>query len=152
MMQKRELALYRLLEKSVAVLGFELLGVQLLGGGQHTTLRVYIDGPDGITVDNCAGVSHQVSGVLDVEDPIAGEYTLEVSSPGLERPLFTPAHFLQFEGAMVKVKLITPFEGRRKFSGRLIGCDDERVGVLEDDVEWQLPLDRIGFAHIVPEI
>ena len=90
-MYPREERLRRLLEPAVEGFGYELLGVQLLAQGHHSKLRVYIDSEEGITVDDCARVSHQVSGVLEVEDPIPGQYTLEVSSPGMDRPLFRAA-------------------------------------------------------------
>jgi ribosome maturation factor RimP len=146
--------LRRLLDPSVAGLGYELLGVELQGQGARSLLRVYIDRPEGITLDDCERVSRQVSAVLDVEDPIRGAYTLEVSSPGFDRPLFTPAHFERFAGERVKVKLDVPVEGRRSVTGTLRGVVDGCVVVLEDGVdgvERRLPLDAIGRAHLAPE-
>ena len=141
----------RLLEPSVTGLGYELLGVELQGRGAGALLRLYIDTPDGVTVDDCARVSHQVSGVLDVEEPIRGAFTLEVSSPGLERPLFTPEQFERFAGERVKVKLDLPVDGRRSVTGMLQGCREGCVLVLEDGVEKRLPLDAIRRAHLAPE-
>ena len=114
-------------------------------------MRLYIDAPDGVTVDDCARVSHQVSGVLDVEDPIRGPFTLEVSSPGFERPLFTPEHFERFAGERVKVKLDLPVDGHRSVTGTLLGYRDGCVVVLEDGVEKRLPLDAVRRAHLAPE-
>ena len=87
-MASREQKIEALLEPTIEALGFELWGLEYLSQGRHTLLRLYIDGENGVTVDNCAEVSRHVSGVLDVEDPITGEYTLEVSSPGVDRLLF----------------------------------------------------------------
>lgn len=143
--------LRRLLEPSVVGLGYELVGVELQGRGSRSLLRLYIDRSDGVTLDDCERVSRQVSGVLDVEDPIRGAYTLEVSSPGLERPLFTPAHFDRFAGERVKVKLDVPVEGRRSVTGVLRAMREGCVVVLEDGVERVLPLDAIRRAHLAPD-
>src|SRR2546422_6051348 len=97
-----------LLRGGVEALGFELVEAELVGGGHQPTLRVYIDSPQGITVDDCADVSRQISSILDVEDPIPGSYTLEVSSPGLDRPLVEPEDFRKRVGGTVKVKLRRP--------------------------------------------
>ena len=103
-------------------MGYELVGVQMLNAGKHgKTLRIYIDHADGITLDDCAAVSHQFSGVLDVEDPVSGNYDLEVSSPGLDRPLFVAEHFARFTGEQVKIRTLSPHDGRRKLSGELKG-------------------------------
>lgn len=143
--------LRRLLEPSVVGLGYEFVGVELQGRGGRSLLRLYIDRSEGVTVDDCERVSRQVSGVLDVEDPIRGAYTLEVSSPGLERPLFTPEHFERFAGERVKVKLDIPVEGRRSITGVLRAMREGCVVVLEDGVERVLPLDAIRRAHLAPD-
>ena len=149
-MYTREERLQRLLEPAIEVFGFELLGVQLLAQGHHSKLRVYIDSEEGISVDDCARVSHQVSGVLDVEDPIPGRYTLEVSSPGMDRPLFKAAHYERHKGYRISVKLHAPMEGRRNFKGELLGMRSSNVWLMEDDVEWLIPLDLIGTARLIP--
>ena len=151
-MYTREERLYRLLEPAIEVFGLELLGVQLLAQGHHSKLRVYIDSEEGVTVDDCARVSHQVSGVLDVEDPIAGQYTLEVSSPGLDRPLFRAAHYERHKGSRISIKLQAPLEGRRSFKGELRGIQTSNVWLVEDDVEWLIPLALIGTARLIPEM
>ena len=151
-MYPREERLRRLLEPAVEGFGYELLGVQLLAQGHHSKLRVYIDSEEGITVDDCARVSHQVSGVLEVEDPIPGQYTLEVSSPGMDRPLFRAAHYEQHKGSRVSVKLHAPMEGRRKFKGQLLGMQASNVWLMEDEIEWLIPLDLIGTARLIPEM
>ena len=141
-----------MIEPSLTAMGYELVGVEYLPrGADGGLLRVYIDSPGGITVDDCERVSHQVSGVLDVEDPIKGPYTLEVSSPGLARPLFTPEHFRRFSGHKVRLKLDLPVDGRRNITGVLVGCEDDEVVVLEDGGERRLPLAAIGRAQLVPE-
>ncbi len=150
-MHAREQRLRGLIEPAVTVLGFELLGVKVLKEGHGSRLCVYIDGEDGITVDDCARVSHQVSGVLDVADPIRGQYTLEVSSPGLDRPLFTAQHYERYRGRQVKLKMLTPFEGRRKFKGELMGLRDAGVCLEERGVEWVIPLELISSGRLVPE-
>ncbi|NIR32089.1 MAG: ribosome maturation factor RimP [Gammaproteobacteria bacterium] len=144
--------LHDLIEPAVTVLGYELLGLELMPGkGGGSLLRVYIDSPQGITLDDCERVSHQVSGVLDVEDPIAGPYTLEVSSPGSDRPLFTPEHFEQHIGRRVRIRMQALVEGRRRFKGELKGYRDGRVVVIEDGEERTVPYEMIRTARLVPE-
>ncbi len=140
-----------LLEPGVNALGYELLGLEYLSQGRHSVLRLFIDRPDGITVEDCERVSHQVSGVLEVEDPIKGQYTLEVSSPGLDRPLFKPAHFERFVGEQVQVRLVRPLDGRRKFKGQLLGLRDGSVVIELDGEELVLPWEDIEKAHLVPQ-
>lgn len=113
-------------------------------------LRVYIDRPEGILIDDCEAVSRQVSGILDVEDPISGEYTLEVSSPGMDRPLFTLEQFAKHAGEQVKIRLRSPHEGRRNYQGILRGVEEQDVVVLVDDHEYLLPIDSIDKANIIP--
>jgi ribosome maturation factor RimP len=150
-MRARERQLQELLEPAVQVLGYELVGVQFVTQGHSSVLRIYIDSGTGITVDDCERVSYQVSGVLDVEDPIHSRYTLEVSSPGLDRPLFTPEHFQRFVGHLTTVKMDVPLDGRRKFRGELSGYRDGMVLVREEDVVHSLPYDMISIARLVPE-
>jgi len=138
-----------LIEPAVTALGFELWGVQMLSQGKHSTLRVFIDGPNGINVEDCAAVSHQVSGILDVEDPINGQYTLEVSSPGIERPLFTLEQYQRYIGEEISVRLRVPFEGRRKFAGLLTAIEADDIVLRVDDEEYLLPFDTIDRANIV---
>ncbi len=114
-------------------------------------LRVYIDHENGISVDDCADVSHQVSAVLDVEDPIVGLYTLEVSSPGLDRPLFTEAHYERYLGQVAEIRLRSPLDGRRKYKGHLLSVRDGQVVIEVDGVEYSLALDNIEKAHLVHE-
>jgi ribosome maturation factor RimP len=140
------------LTSGAAALGFELVDAELSGGRQHRTLRVYIDSPHGVTVDDCAAVSRQLSAILDVEDPFPGSYTLEVSSPGLDRPLVTPADFRRFQGEVVKVRLLNALDGRRNFTGRLVETTGESVVIEADHERFQLPLAEIERARLVPAI
>lgn len=140
-----------LIEPAVTSLGFQLWGIEFLSQGKHSTLRVYIDSEEGINVDGCAKVSHQISGILDVEDPIAGNYSLEVSSPGMDRPLFTLEQFAEYAGSIVQIKLRIAFEGRRKFKGVLNGIEGDDVLVVVDDEEYMLPVEYIDRANIIPQ-
>jgi len=119
--------------------------------GRRGLLRVYIDSEDGISIDDCQAVSHQVSGLLDVEDPIPGQYSLEVSSPGLDRPLFRAADFERFAGHEVRLRLVAPVEGRRKFRGVLVGLRDGRVVVQVEEQELVVALEEIDEARLVPD-
>lgn len=140
-----------LVEPAVTGLGYEFVGLELIRGG-GVVLRVYIDGPAGVTVDDCASVSHELSAVLDVHDPIKSAYTLEVSSPGLDRPLFTAEHFRRFAGHRAKITLDVPLEGRRKFDGAIIGMeDDESLRFEQDGQEVRIALADIRKANLVYE-
>lgn len=147
-MSSREETLRQLLQPTVKALGFELWGVEHLSQGRHSVLRLYIDSDAGISVDDCARVSSQVGSVLDVEDPIAGDYTLEVSSPGLDRRLFDLAQYDRFSGETVDLKLRVPFDGRRRFRGTLKGIEGGDVVVQVDDHEYLLPFDQIDKARV----
>ena len=141
-----------LLGATIEALGFELWGVEYLSQGRHSLLRIYIDAEQGITVEDCALVSQQVGSVLDVEDPITGEYTLEVSSPGMDRLLFRLDQYPGFVGEVVDLRLRTPFEGRRRFKGVLTGIEGEDVVIRVDDHEYLLPHSAIEKARIQPRI
>ncbi|MBN3564734.1 MULTISPECIES: ribosome maturation factor RimP [Aliamphritea] len=140
-----------LIEPSVVALGLELWGIEMLSQGRQSMLRVYIDSENGVGVDDCANVSRQISGVLDVEDPISGEYTLEVSSPGMDRPLFKLSQYQDYIGHVVQLRLRMPFDGRRKFKGVLNGIEDEDIVLVVDADEYLLPIDHIEKANIVPQ-
>ncbi|OFJ93587.1 ribosome maturation factor [Pseudomonas aeruginosa] len=142
--------LQALLAPVVEALGYECWGVEFISQGRHSVLRVYIDRPEGILIDDCEAVSRQVSGILDVEDPISGEYTLEVSSPGMDQPLFTLEQFAKHAGEQVKIRLRSPYEGRRNYQGILRGVEEQDVVVLVDDHEYLLPIDSIDKANIIP--
>lgn len=142
--------IYDICLPAVAGLGFDLWGVEYLAQGKHSVLRLYIDHANGITVDDCAEVSHQVAAVLDVEDPIGSAYTLEVSSPGMDRPLFTLAHYGAHAGEWVQLKLKFPFEGKRKLKGIIRGIEDDSVVLQIDEYEYLLPFEQIEKANILP--
>ncbi|WP_163559927.1 ribosome maturation factor RimP [Halomonas sp. NO4] len=149
-MALKDAALHALIEPVVTAMGFELWGIDYLSQGKHSRLVIYIDHAEGVTVEHCADVSRQVSGVLDVEDPIAGEYHLEVSSPGMDRPLFTLDQFARFRGHQVALRLRVPFEGRRKFKGLLAGTEGDDVLLQLDGEEYCFPIDTIDQARVVP--
>ena len=142
--------LQALLAPVVEALGYECWGLEYMSQGRHSLLRIYIDHVNGVLVEDCEKVSRQISGVLDVEDPISNEYTLEVSSPGMDRPLFTLEQFAKHAGELVKIKLRSPYEGRRNFQGPLRGVEEQDVVVLVDDHEYLLPIDLIDKANIIP--
>ncbi len=140
-----------LIGPAVEGLGYEFVGAHYQARRRQSLLRVYIDSEAGISIDDCARVSDQLSGLLDVENPIHGPYSLEVSSPGLDRPLFCEHHFDRFRGERVRVKMDTPVAGRRNFKGTLDGCRDGAVIVFEDGEEHALPLEDIGTARLIPD-
>ncbi len=149
-MTKQEQRLTELLTPTVGAVGFELLGVEFVSAGRHSTLRLYIDHPEGVNVDNCALVSREVGAILDVEDPIPNEYNLEVSSPGLDRPLFTPEHFAKVIGQKIEVKLAIPQDGRRRFKGALIAIEDDMLVIEVDGKPYRLLMDNVDKANVVP--
>jgi ribosome maturation factor RimP len=138
------------IEPVVSTLGYELVGIEYLSQGRGSLLRIYIDHADGINVHDCERVSHQVSGVLVVEDVIRGQYTLEVSSPGLDRPLFTKEQFQKFIGSEVSVRLSIALDGRKKFKGTLRAIDETNVFLTMDGEEFSLPFNAIEKANLVP--
>lgn len=143
--------LTELFEPVASSLGCELWGVEYIAQGRRALLRVYIDKEDGIGVEDCEKVSRQVSSVLDVEDPIQSEYTLEVSSPGMDRPLFKLEQFETSVGETVAVRLRLPFEGRRKFTGLLKGIENDEIVLEVDNEEYVLPYELVDKANIVPQ-
>ncbi len=147
-MRQSELA--DLLEPTVEGLGYELADLEVRLGGRSGVVRLFIDKPDGITLDDCEAVSHAVSALLDVEDPVPGHYDLEVSSPGLNRKLTKPEHFERFRGEEVKVELRFPIEGRKRFRGLLKASDTDNIQVVVDGEEHILPIATIDTARLVP--
>ncbi len=145
----KERQLQAMLEPTVEAMGFELWGLEYLPAGRHSILRLYIESEGGVTVDDCAAVSGQASSVLDVESPISGEYTLEVSSPGVDRLLFKVEQYPPYVGEMIEVRLRTAFEGRRKFKGELQGIEGEDVVVRADGHDYLLPHEAIEKARIL---
>jgi ribosome maturation factor RimP len=151
MMRVTVAGLHKMLEPGIRALGFELVDVEYTADGGRNVLRIYIDRPAGITVDDCAKVSRQVSAVLDVEDPIPEGYTLEVSSPGLDRPLVKREDFERFAGQEVKVRMREAVQGRRNFKGTLVGVEGDAIVVNVDQERYSLPVARIERARLVPK-
>jgi ribosome maturation factor RimP len=139
-----------MLTSPVEALGFELVGIEFVRAGKHSILRVFIDHENGITVDDCAEVSHQVSAVLDVEDPITTEYNLEVSSPGMDRPLFKEQHYQAVVGEVVSVRLSMPMNNRRNFKGKLISTENGVVSIEVDGQTYDLAFANIEKGNLVP--
>jgi ribosome maturation factor RimP len=149
-------ALMRLLEPPIEALGYELVDIEFAREGRGGVLRIFIDrragdAPGGITVEDCANVSHAVSQVLEIEDPIKGHYTLEVSSPGFDRILRKREHFERFAGARIFAELKLPINGRRRFIGVLKSIAGDSIVVDVDGQAHSLPFDRILKARLRPE-
>ena len=144
--------LRKLLEPAVERLGYELADLEVRLGGKGGLIRVFIDKPEGIDLEDCEKVSLAVSALLDVEDPVPGNYHLEVSSPGLDRRLTKVEHFQRFAGETVKVQMRFPVEGRRRFRGTLVSSDDENIVVEVDGESHSLPLKTIDTARVVPVV
>lgn len=142
----------QIVEPVVGALGLEFLGIEFVPGRRSSLLRVYIDAPGRhVSVADCEAVSRQLGAVLDVEDPIAGAFDLEVSSPGFDRPLFTPAHFERFAGQPARVQTSLPIAGRRRFQGAILAVDDETVTVEQDGVPVRIGHANIQRANLVPD-
>lgn len=147
----RNRQLNELIGPLVGDLGYEFVGLEYHNHPKQSVLRVYIDREGGVGLEDCEAVSRDVAALLDVEDPISGHYNLEISSPGLDRPLFTLEHFGQFAGAEAQVTLFAPEGGRRKFRGRILGADDGWVRLEVDGAEVALSFDNIAKARLVPD-
>ena len=142
-----------LFEPVIQSMGYELVGVEFLGSMGHGTLRVYIDHENGIGVEDCVRISHQVSAILDVEEPIPQAYDLEVSSPGLNRPLFKASDFERFTGHSAKIKMAVAVEGRKNFKGLLEGViQSKAVQIMVDNESYELPISDIAKANLTGEI
>jgi ribosome maturation factor RimP len=147
---ERQQALEALIEPTLAGMGFELVRV-VVSGGSQPTLQVMAERSDGVpmTLDDCEALSRALSAKLDVEDPIASSYTLEVSSPGIDRPLVRPRDYQRFAGHLAKVEARAPIAGRRRFTGKIVRADDERVCVAVEEGEVEIPLAEIARAKLV---
>jgi ribosome maturation factor RimP len=140
-----------MLAPTVEALGFELLGVEYAPSTGNSLLRLYIDAEKGIGIEDCEAVSREVSALLDVEDPIPGEYSLEVSSPGIDRPLFGAAQFARHVGEQAKVSLRIPQEGRRRLQGRIARVEGGTVFIAEEKAEYAVAEANIEKARLVPD-
>jgi ribosome maturation factor RimP len=138
-----------MLRPAVEEVGKELLGIEYISAGNNSILRLFIDHENGIDVDDCAEVSRQVGAILDVEDPISSEFNLEVSSPGLDRPLFDKPHYEAVVGETIEVKLSMPLNGRRKFKGCLVAVENDTLVVTVDGEDYELVLGNIVKANLV---
>lgn len=143
--------LTQLLQPLVEDLGYEFVGLEYRSNPKDPALVIFIDRPEGIAVEDCERVSREVAALLDVEDPIPGHYNLEVSSPGLDRPLFTLEQFERFTGEVAKLSLFAPVDGRRKFKGRILGAGDGAVKLEQDGAEVVLEMTNIAKARLVPD-
>ena len=138
-----------ILEPGAQALGFDIVAVEM-AGGDRAILRVYIDKKGGVTIDDCAKASQQFSAILDVEDPISNRYTLEVSSPGLDRPLAKPSHFQAVVGQEVKLRMASSIEGRRRFKGHLLEANEESIRINVEGQELELAFVDMDKARLVP--
>lgn len=142
--------MHQMMDEAITGLGYELLGIEMLRDTNGNIMRMYIDHADGIVIKDCEKVSRHVSGILDVEDLIRGQYTLEVSSPGIDRPLFTRDHYKKFTGSTVKLRLSMMLEGRRRVKGILREVNEQDVLVVDDEHAFTIPFDMIDKGQIVP--
>ncbi|HVT36411.1 MAG TPA: ribosome maturation factor RimP [Nevskiaceae bacterium] len=143
--------LLSLLEPAIEALGYELVLLEFVPQPGSALLRLYIDSPGGVNLDDCTRVSREVAGVLDVEDPISSAYNLEVSSPGLDRPLVKPAHYERFLQHVAKATLIAPRNGRRRFSGRIAAVNAQGVTLETAEGPVELKYSEIEKARLVPD-
>lgn len=158
-MADKATTIVELLAPTVEALGLELLGAEYLPTPGSAVLRLYIDRPgadpeaegQGVTIEDCEAVSREVSAQMDVEDPISGHYTLEVSSPGLDRPLFAPEQFARFAGQTAKVGLKLPQDGRRRLQGRIAGVEGDTIAFEVDGQPFTVAFDNIDKARLVPD-
>ena len=131
-------------------LGYELVDLEYAPGRAHAVVRLFIDQPQGVGIEDCERVSHELAALFDVEDPVPMAYTLEVSSPGLDRVLRTPAHFQRFVGERVRVELRNPRDGRRRYTGRLTALGDEGIELNVDGAMVAVSFAEIGRARLAP--
>lgn len=143
--------LVKLIEPIVEGLGYECVGIEYNPHPKHGMLRVYIDSENGILLEDCTKVSHQLSGVLDVEDPIQGEYQLEISSPGEDRPFFKLSQFEKYIGKNVSVHLFKPIEKRRKITGLIQAVEGDDVVLQEGERTIRVPFQAMSKARLVPD-
>lgn len=141
-----------LIEPLLGRLGYELVELEYAAGRSNAVVRLFIDRPEGISIEDCEKVSRETAALLDVEDPIPTAYTLEVSSPGFDRVLRTPAHFARFVGERVFVELRAPRDGRRRYTGTLVAADDSGITVEVDKQKVEVPFGEIGKARLAPEL
>ncbi len=150
-MNIKERRIAELVTQTVEDLGCELWGVELNAAGKHSKLAIYIENTEnGVTVDDCARVSRAVADLLDVEDVMMSAYALEVSSPGMDRILFTAQHYEKSVGEDVEVRLNVPIDGRKRITGKLVGVEEDQAVVRAGEDEYVLPLEAIARTRVVP--
>ena len=145
-----EQKLQTLVLDSIEAMGFELVGIECQRAGRFLTVRLYIDKESGVTIDDCSDVSRQVSAIFDVEDPIADKYNLEVSSPGLDRPLFTIEHYQRFVGRDVVIHLRIPMFDRRKWQGKIESVEGDLIALNVEGTVQSFAFGNIQKANLVP--
>ena len=143
--------LWELFEPVVTGMGYDLIEIEHFPNPKHGVLRLYIDKEGGVTIDDCSDVSQQISALIDVEDPVKGQFNLEISSPGMDRPLRRLKDFKRFTGSKVKLKTNVPFDGQRNFTGQLLGADEDYVVIETDTEEVSIPMSAVDKARIVPQ-
>jgi ribosome maturation factor RimP len=147
-MSSRTEELRNLLEPAIKALGYSLWGIEYVPQGKHSLVRVYLDKEGGVGIEDCTQASRQISSILDVEDPISGEYTLEVSSPGLDRVLFSLDQYREYLGWHLKIRLRENFENRRKFTGQLKAIVNDELVLIIGDEEYTIPYELVEKANL----
>lgn len=150
-MKREQTHLWELFEPVVNGMGFDLIEIEHVPNPKHGILRLYIDKEDGVTIDDCSDVSEQISALLDVEEPIRGHFNLEISSPGMDRPLTRVKDFQRFAGSLVKLKTLKPMDGQRNFKGRILEANEDVLVIETDTEEISVPMNAIEKARLVPE-
>ena len=140
-----------MLQPLIEDLGYEFVGLEYSSNPKNPAVVIYIDRPEGIAIEDCETVSREVAALLDVEDPIPGHYNLEVSSPGLDRPLFTTEQFERFAGEQARVTVYAPVDGRRKFKGTILSVAEGTVTIEQDGTEVTLDMSNVVKARLVPD-
>ena len=148
MLSKKETELLDALEPRAASEGVEIVTVQVVGAKKAPTIRVFIDTPEGVSFDELAKAQAWINDIMDEIDPFPGAYMLEVSSPGIDRPLRTPEHFERFAGQTAQVKTKGPLDGRSSFTGTIVSADDDAVVLDVDGAQVSVPMDVIKRAHL----
>ena len=139
-----------ILSPTLNLMGYDLVRVQI-SGSQQKTMQIMVERSDrvGMTVDDCAKISREVSAILDVEDPLTGSYNLEVSSPGVDRPLVRPVDFERYAGFDAKIEMADAIDGRKKFRGQLLGMEQDLVKIRLDEETHELPVSDIRRAKLL---
>ncbi|RLV58692.1 ribosome maturation factor RimP [Parashewanella curva] len=148
-MARLESKLADMLTAPVEALGYRLWGIDYVQAGKHSTVRVYIDSDKGVSIDDCVEASRQISAVMDVEDPISNEYTLEVSSPGVDRPLFSAEQYATYLGEEVKLLLNMPVNGSRKLKGAVTKVEGQMLSLDVDGNDTLIALDNIRKGNLI---